>query len=160
MTTPDTDTQHHRLPDFLPSSGINDSSNRRVVAGGLLVLIALIGITSYVAFRSVPGPFHGGSTTATAPAAAAPAVVTITKSGFVPATISIKVGQAVAWTNTDSEPHFVTSNDPKPLDSTAPDPASQQPLNRYDSFSYVFSKAGSYGYHDNDSGLTGTVIVK
>src|ERR1700722_10063972 len=45
-----------------------------------------------------------------------PASVSITKSGFVPATVTIKAGQGVDWTNTDTAPHVIAS-DPYPSDN-------------------------------------------
>lgn len=89
-----------------------------------------------------------------------PAQVSITKSGFVPANLSIKPGTKVTWTNDDSEPHRIASN-PHPshtglagLDSKEP------PLGPKASYSYTFETAGTFTYHDHyHPALNGAVKV-
>ncbi|HEY5442328.1 MAG TPA: cupredoxin domain-containing protein [Candidatus Saccharimonadales bacterium] len=134
------------------------SRGKQWVGSGLLVLAVLIALSSYVAF-------HGTSNAPTAPAAIgvatiAPGAVSITSDGFSPSTISIKTGQAVVWTNDDTVNHTVITNDPLPTNSKEPVINSGQALSPTDAYSYVFDKAGTYGYHDNSSGFSGTVIVK
>ena len=88
--------------------------------------------------------------------------VDIGSKGFIPATISITVGQSVTWKNTDvnMKAHWVAS-DPYPIDNALPGLNSHGSIKPDDSYSYIFSKAGTYTYHDNlDPSLTGTVIVK
>jgi plastocyanin len=90
-----------------------------------------------------------------------PAAVSITSNGFVPATISIKAGQAVIWTNTDVAKHEVNS-DPYPSDNALAAFNDQQPLAQNDTYSYIFSKSGTYTYHDdlNPLKFKGTIVVK
>lgn len=164
MTTNYHDTPTPEQPDLLPLvSKPDNGSSRKVVMGSLFIFAALVGITSYVAFSgngksaTSSGPV---ATSVQAPAAIAPAIVSITNSGFVPGTISIKVGQAVAWTNTDSSSHYVTSDDPKPTTDT-PNPDSQAAISQNNSYDYVFDKAGVYSYHDdNNPSFRATVVVK
>ena len=56
---------------------------------------------------------------------------------FSPATITVKAGSTVTWTNLDEEPHTVFS-DAGLFRSGA--------LDTQDSFSFTFDKPGSYSY--------------
>mgnify|MGYP000128981068 CR=1 FL=1 len=86
--------------------------------------------------------------------------VSITKDGFTPATIQVKKGTAVTWTNTDGATHQVIT-DPHPAHTNLKS-LDSDPLGQGDSFTFTFEKAGTYGYHDEMSPLKikGTVIVK
>ena len=54
----------------------------------------------------------GGTAQATAsPAAVAGDAVTIDNFAFAPATLTIKAGSTVTWTNRDEEPHTVAASD-------------------------------------------------
>ncbi|HTB49227.1 MAG TPA: cupredoxin domain-containing protein [Verrucomicrobiae bacterium] len=132
------------------------------MASSLLLFVILIGLVSYAVFKKSPDTSTNPAniTTVQAPAAIAPAIVSITNTGFVPATVSIKIGQAVAWTNTDSSPHSVTSDDPRPM-AGIPDPDSQTAISQNNTYDYVFDKAGIYSYHDdNNLAFRATVVVK
>ena len=65
------------------------------------------------------------------------AEVKIDNFNFSPATLEIKAGTTVTWTNADDIPHTVVSNDKffksKPLDTDQ-------------KFSFTFEKAGTYPY--------------
>jgi plastocyanin len=79
-------------------------------------------------------------------------IVAIQNFAFSPATITVKVGTKVTWTNKDSAAHTVTgdSND-GPASGTLAQGAS---------YSFTFSKAGTFSYacsiHPN---MKGTVVV-
>jgi plastocyanin len=90
-----------------------------------------------------------------------PARVTITPQGFVPATLTIRQGQAVVWTNSDSATHQVDS-DPYPSNNYLTDFNELQPMPYNGQFSFIFNKIGSYTYHDNLNPyrLKGTIVVK
>jgi plastocyanin len=62
---------------------------------------------------------------------------------FSPATITIKAGTTVVWTNMTGAPHTVTSDDGKSFDSgiANPIPASGG------TFKFTFNTAGSFSYH-------------
>ena len=66
-------------------------------------------------------------------------VVSVAMKGFkfVPADVSVKVGDTVVWTNEDSVPHTVESSD-KSFKSDE--------LSHGDTFSFTFTKAGKYDY--------------
>lgn len=73
---------------------------------------------------------------------------------FSPNNISVKAGMTVSWTNLDSVSHTVTADTP-----SADAPASGT-LSKGDSYSFKFTKAGTYKYHCNFyGGMTGTVTV-
>ncbi len=116
------------------------------------------------------GPSPGGSdpSAAPAPAAAAKAVpettrpapaaaaarVLIDNFAFAPRALTVAPGTRVTWVNRDDVPHTATSSaKPRAFQSGA--------LDTDDTFSFVFTKAGTYEYfcavHPH---MTGKVIVK
>ena len=105
---------------------------------------------------STPTPTQAGNTPTTAPAGNTPTAtatssgpamaVSITTSGtfaFSPASITIKVGTTVTWTNTTSVPHTVTSDDGSTFDSGINTPIAASG----GTFSFTFTKAGTFTYH-------------
>jgi len=89
-----------------------------------------------------------------------PGIVTVSKSGFNPSTINIKVGQAVQWKNSDTLHHWISS-DPYPSNDGLKELSSNTMLSQ-DSYTFVFNKPGIYPYHDNLNPykFRGEVIVK
>jgi len=78
--------------------------------------------------------------------------VKIDNFSFTPATITVPVGTTVRWTNRDDIPHNVVSND-KSFKS--------KPLDTDESFSFTFSKAGTYDYFCSiHPKMTGKVVVQ
>ena len=67
--------------------------------------------------------------------------VSISDFKYSPATITVKAGTKVTWTNNDSVQHDVAADKPS---SDAP---SSSLLGKGESFSFTFNKAGTYGYH-------------
>ncbi len=105
---------------------------------------------------STPTPAQTGNTPTTAPAGNTPTAtatssgptmaVSITSSGtfaFSPATITIKVGTTVTWTNNTSAPHTVTSDDGTTFDSGTSNPIAANG----GTYSFTFTKAGTFTYH-------------
>jgi plastocyanin len=73
---------------------------------------------------------------------------------FDPATITIKVGAAVVWSNTTSVPHTSTSDTGSAVMWSSPtiDPGS--------TFSFTFTQAGTFKYHCNfHPYMHGTIVV-
>ncbi len=62
---------------------------------------------------------------------------------FSPATLTIKAGTTVTWKNTTSAAHTVTSDDGKTFDSGTSNPIAAQG----GTFSFTFTKAGTFAYH-------------
>ena len=95
---------------------------------------------------------------ATSPAASQNSV-SLTSSGFTPATLTVKAGSTVTWTNNSGETATVNS-DPHPTHTNYP------PLNlgRFDNggtLSLTFDKPGTYGYHNHlNPSERGTIIVQ
>jgi plastocyanin len=89
------------------------------------------------------------------------AKVIVSDSGFMPQTIHVKAGTSVSWTNQDARPHELAA-DPYPKNDSIPDFNNQLILQNDDTYSFIFSKAGTYHYHDqlNPFKFTGTVVVK
>lgn len=87
---------------------------------------------------TMPTPTSTGARTP----AGAPVVtdsVAIKNFAFAPASITVKVGTKVTWTNQDTDAHTVTGqNNAGPLNS--------QPLNTGQSYSYTFTTPGTYSY--------------
>jgi plastocyanin len=65
--------------------------------------------------------------------------VSIKNFAFDPATITVKVGTTVTWTNSDQDPHTVTSDGKS-------GPLNSKPLNQGDTYQYTFTQAGTFSY--------------
>lgn len=142
---------------------------RNIVIG--LVVLALLGGGAWYFMNnqktSVPAPETQTpeTSTQTQPAtesATTPAkknMVTISGNGFDPKSITVKMGEEVTWTNSDTVNHTVNSN-PHPthglysmLNLGAIQPGASK--------SAMFEKSGTYTYHDHlHPSLIGTVIVQ
>jgi len=87
------------------------------------------------------------------PAAQSANTVTIQNFAFSPASITVKKGTKVTWTNKDSTTHTVTETDSQ----KGPDSGNLSPGNSY---SFTFDTAGTYHYHCSiHTTMTGTVTV-
>jgi plastocyanin len=96
-------------------------------------------------------PASSAPATSAAPAAGA-ATATIVDFGFNPATLTVKAGTTVTWTNTGSAPHTVTADDGS-FDSGS--------LNGGATFQQTFAKAGTYAYHCKiHHSMTAKVVVQ
>ena len=102
-----------------------------VVAILAIVSTLLLGCNGYGSTNTTPA-----STTATAPISAT--TVTSSNFAFTPATLTVKVGTTVVWTNKDSTTHTVTADDNSFTSGNLATNAS---------YSYTFSKAGTVAYH-------------
>jgi plastocyanin len=80
-----------------------------------------------------------GLLAAAAPTSAATTGVSITSTGFRPASVTVVAGDAVTWTNNDAVRHQVVAND-----GTFSSPV----LAANQSFTHVFRNGGSFAYHD------------
>ncbi len=79
----------------------------------------------------------------------------------MPASIVIKQGQQVTWTNLDVAPHWVAS-DPHPTHTGLPGLDSQGQMQTKESFTFTFEKTGKFTYHDhlNPYKVKGSVVVQ
>ena len=65
--------------------------------------------------------------------------IAISNFAFSQATLNIKAGEKVTWTNQDSSPHTIISDSGNEISSTS--------LSKGNSYEHAFSTAGIYNYH-------------
>src|ERR671922_695114 len=88
---------------------------------------------------------------ASRPAATVTKTVKITATAFSPASVTIKTGDAIKWSNTDTKAHQVVANNGA---FASPTIAAGR------SWTHTFNTAGTYRYHDAlHPALTGRVVV-
>lgn len=79
--------------------------------------------------------------------------VTIQNFAFTPASITVKKGTTVTWTNKDSAAHTVTENDGK-------DGPASSDVNSGQTYSFTYNSVGTFQYHCSiHPSMTGTVTV-
>ena len=87
---------------------------------------------------------------------AADAFVSISGFTFTPHEITIYAGQTIQWTNSDSSPHTVTSND-------TPAAWPEVPIPAHGTGDLTLNTHGIYGYHcrlhEGQSGMWGVITV-
>lgn len=87
--------------------------------------------------------------------AVATTAVEIKDYAFTPVTLKVKVGDKVTWTNQDSVRHDVV------LDDETMDGPKSELLAQGESYSYTFTKAGTYAYHCSPHPyMKATIIVE
>lgn len=140
----------------------------KLLFGGILLIIVIVIIGVVLAKTYNAADNHGHDHTSamagmdmshesasnqqSASQAVATNKVTIANYAFSPATITVKAGTTVTWTNQDSVHHSVTADNGK-------GPKSQL-FGQGESYSYTFSKPGTYTYHcEPHPYMQGTVIV-
>lgn len=85
--------------------------------------------------------------------------VTIENNKLNPQSVEINVGDSVVWLNKDETKHHIAS-DPHPSHTALPGFESVD-LSVSQTYSFKFTKAGTWGYHDHlNPSIKGTVIVK
>lgn len=89
------------------------------------------------------------------------AAVSITAGGtFSPATLTVKKGSTVTWTNSGGAKVWIAS-DPHPIHNAYPGFDSGTDLGAGESYAFTFEKAGSWSYHNHfNPTVKGTVIVE
>lgn len=86
--------------------------------------------------------------------------VSYTDTGFSPATVTIKAGSTVKFTNNSSQSMWVAS-DPHPIHNGLAGFDERASVEKGGTYSFTFSKAGTFGYHNHlNPSDTGTVIVE
>ncbi|MCS6800958.1 MAG: plastocyanin/azurin family copper-binding protein [Chloroflexota bacterium] len=115
--------------------------------------LTALGVLSVVAFAVTPRP------TGAAPPRQGAIEVRMVEFAFQPQTVTISVGQAVAWVNVGSVTHTTTSVNQIPNDPCCWDVTVQPGF----TFERVFSQPGTYQYYcrfHQAQGMTGTIIVQ
>jgi plastocyanin len=97
-------------------------------------------------------PTSATTTTASTASASATSAVAVADFAFKPASVTVKVGSTVVWTNGDSFAHSIHSNGGV---------FDEQRMNKGESAKVTFTKAGTFAYicgiHNS---MTGTVVVE
>jgi plastocyanin len=124
------------------------SARFRIVFTLLMVLALAIAIAGCTSYGSAPQ-----GTPAASPASG-PGAITIKSFAFSPGEITVKQGTTVTWTNQDGVAHTIVS------DAGAPEAISSDPISQGGSYSFTFTKPGTYPYHCSiHPSMTGSVIV-
>ncbi len=85
--------------------------------------------------------------------------VNFTDNGFVPKSLTVKVGTTVRFTNESSGQMHVASN-PHPTHTLLPGFDELQAVDKGGFYDYQFIKVGTWGYHNHlTPQVTGTVVV-
>lgn len=94
------------------------------------------------------------------PTAQTTATVEITDTGFVPASLTVKAGGTVKFVNNGQGTHWPASV-PHPVHNGLPGFDALGALATGDSYSFTFTKVGTWGYHDHlHPNLKGTIVVQ
>ncbi|WP_309109907.1 cupredoxin family copper-binding protein [Saccharothrix sp.] len=131
---------------------MDDDNNRR--GGGFALALAALGIAGAVfglaaaAVAPTAPPVaaevglaaRAGHAQGAQPAAAAAHQVAISGYAYSPASITVNVGDTVTWTNQDTAPHNVVV-------TSGPEKFTSPTLQKGQSFSFTFTKPGSYQYY-------------
>ncbi len=137
-------------PDQSPASqplGVSTSpktlkNTKKLAVIGIIVL--LLGIGLYTVLSNTKDDTNKTTTTQPKPITSFAAVST-TDTGFMPATITVKAGTQLTWTNTSTKQYHIKAG-PYPSGSSNPALDSQEPLAKGDSYSFVFEETGTYNY--------------
>lgn len=130
---------------------------RRVA--GFLVAAALVSIVLGL-ILAVEHRNNASITSTPAAKTADIAEVSIIANSFVPATLKVKAGTTVTWTNKEELEHWPASN-PYPKNDDLAGLNAGKKLAKGETYSYTFDKPGTYNYHDDLAPIVnGTVIVE
>lgn len=120
---------------------------------GLGLILAACGGTPSTTSTSTPTavPTTAPTLTATTAPASDGNSVSIASFAFSPQSLTVTVGTKVTWTNKDSTTHTVTADGG----------AFNHMLSPGDTFSFTFTKAGTYQYHCSiHPSMTATIVVQ
>lgn len=105
---------------------------------------------------SPPTPTPTPTQAITGPTQAVTIMKTSSGYAFNPDMLTVAVGTTVIWTNSTTAPHTVTSDDGKTFDSGA-----SNPISSGSTFSFKFTKPGTYKYHCQvHPSMMATIVVK
>lgn len=130
--------------------------NKKLVGG----IIAVIAVVALVVVFVVTRPDNAemdmsnskNQNEATQKATAETNEVSIKGFAFSPATIKVKKGTTVTWTNEDSVAHTVTGDNGGP---------SSELIGQGETYTYTFNEAGTFDYHCKPHpSMVGKVIVE
>ena len=138
---------------------------------GLVAVVALAGCgkvsNSYGGSAASSGGSASPMPSMSASGGAAPATadaVAIQNFSFTPETLTVQAGTKVTWTNNDTTIHDVASTDGPAIDAATTNLFNSGPMNQGQSFSFTFSKPGTYTYectiHASMASMHATVVVR
>ncbi len=85
--------------------------------------------------------------------------ISISDTGFSPATVRVKAGTTVTFTNNGQALHWPASN-PHPVHTDLPGFDAKRGLATGESYSFTFTKVGTWGFHDHlNTIMKGSVVV-
>ena len=124
----------------------------------LLLLVLLLAACGSTSSGPSAAPVHPKSTVLTTSTPRAVAQVKMVTQGskyaFVPATLTVKVGTEVTWSNDSNAPHTVSS------DMGLFDTSNPLGINPSQTYAFTFTKPGLYSYYCNiHTYMTGKIIV-
>ena len=138
------------------------SGTRRIRS--VLVAVAALGMVILASCSSSAG----SGSPSTGSAGATGPTVTVKSLMFMPRTLHITTGTTVTWVNDEPITHTITSGRVSSVDKTTGLRSGQHPDGRFDkklpgrgdSFSYTFTKPGTYPYFcDIHFGMNAQVVV-
>lgn len=135
---------------------MNSSSSwfptKLITAAAGVALLAACGSPSTTAAPPGMGDMTMATATPVAVAPVASNTVAVQNFAFSPASVTVKAGSTVTWTNQDQDPHDVVSMNNGPFHSP--------PLNTGQSFSHTFTTPGRFDYLCTiHPFMTATVVV-
>jgi plastocyanin len=151
----------NNVPDFpIDPQAVPPKKKPVILIVGIVIAAAIVLGAVYWVMRDNEAD-QTSNPSATTTEQATTASVVINKDGFLPATIKVKKGTTVTWTNQDASPHRVAS-DPHPTHEGLPGLDSGEPLAKGDTYSFTFEKTGTFTYHDhlNPMTLQATVVIE
>ncbi|MBI1813240.1 cupredoxin domain-containing protein [Candidatus Peregrinibacteria bacterium] len=86
------------------------------------------------------------------------AAISYSASGFSPSTATVSAGTAVTFTNASSGPMWVASN-PHPFHTDSPGFDAGKSLQHGETYQFIFTKRGRWGYHNHLNPTQGGTIV-
>ncbi len=130
----------------------------------LVVAIIVVGAVAYLSTNKKPVSVPNSNSTSksssnnnsdpTKPPIPSPVVHHIDISGFAfsPASITVRKGETIVWTNKDSAPHTVTGGTNGDINSLS--------LAQNQTYSFAFDKTGTFSYHCKlHPNMKGTITV-
>lgn len=92
--------------------------------------------------------------------APANSTISIDDEGFMPATLTVKTGTTVTFVNNGQALHWPASN-PHPIHTGLSGLDSRKGLATGETFSFTFTKTGTFGMHDHlNTAIVGTIVVQ
>jgi len=124
----------------------------------LIALVVLIGVGGFIAYQYYEPQPH--KPTPVAPVVEDGAyIITLTDTGFVPADITITLGETVTFRSETGDPFWPASN-LHPSHAIYSDFDPREPVQPSAAWSFTFTKAGAWQYHDHLAPyFTGTITV-